>query len=154
MVTLPFFRPLPRFLALTLLVATLSPSFALDLNQNGASDVYDSLYPAQTGQTFSSLSDTDGDGFTDLQEVAFGTDWRENNTHPLTTLTPNGSVLDFSWYGVKGVRYQVLNTELLSMNTSWLPVGGVQVGANQTISIQVSAAGLDKNFWFIRKKCA
>lgn len=78
---------------------------ALDLNGDGVSDVYLHLYPPTTGETFLLSEDTDGDGYSNEKEAAFGTDWRNSNARPVATLTQNGPNLDFSWYGVSGVSY-------------------------------------------------
>ncbi len=144
-----------RFLAAAILAGCLFPPLlpALDLDQNGVSDVYESFYPPQADQTLLPLSsDADGDGFTNLQETAFGTDWRANSSRVKTELTGSGSNLFLSWFGVKRIGYQAQTAGNLTMPTNWLPVGSVQIGANQTISLPVSSVGQSRSFWRLLAK--
>ena len=121
---------IPRCLFhITLVVFWGRSVFALDDNSDGRSDVWVRYFNAET---LSMSADTDGDGFTNAQELAFGTNPRLNGAPNLYVdmygSPTTGLYLGFAaatWRGVQGVRYTVeASTDLLS----WPVVSGVIIG--------------------------
>lgn len=127
-------------------------SQALDLDGNGFSDVYEAVYPPTGGYTLLLNGDSDGDGYTDLEEAAFGTDWRDPTSRPITTVENAAGDFSVTWDGVGGIPYLLSHTDTLSFSTVWLPVGGIRVGAGQSISVPVSVGSENRAFWRLSAK--
>ena len=121
-----FPRRLPFVAFLTIFVQS---TVALDDNGDGRSDVWVRQFNAAG---LAASADTDGDGFTNAKELAFGTNPRLNGAPNLFTDTYGmptpGFHLGFaaaSWRTVKGVRY---NLEATVDLLTWTLVSGPLVG--------------------------
>ncbi len=66
-----------------LLAARLVPAQMIDLNSNGISDVWEQIYGASG---LDPNADTDGDGFSNLQEALAGTNPFDSNSYPHITV--------------------------------------------------------------------
>lgn len=89
----------------------------LDSNADQASDVWQSRFAAQA---LSPLEDTDGDGFSNLQESILGTDPRD----PASRLAPGvaataGGGLELDWTAVRDKRYHLESSADL---VNWSPL--------------------------------
>lgn len=130
-----------RVLSPGLLVACLScfsssARAVLDSNADQTSDVWQSRFSAQA---LSPLADTDGDGFTNLQESILGTDPRDPASR-LTTeaaAAAGGSGLTLDWTGLRDKRYHLESSADL---VNWSPLKSV-VGDGGARREHVAAAG-------------
>lgn len=88
------------------LASALHSSAAIDLNSNGLDDVWEIIYGASA---LAANVDTDGDGFTNAQESAAGTNPFDPASHPRFQAVPGADgVLRLDWVSVAGKRYQIL----------------------------------------------
>ena len=96
-----------QFLIL-LLLATAGPDFAagLDRNTNSLNDVWELQYG-----TLAPGDDPDGDGFTNAQESAAGTNPFDPLSHPprLSIAPWPASLTRFEWASVAGKRYHLIS---------------------------------------------
>lgn len=109
----------------------------VDVNSNGVSDVWEAMYGVLTEPNV----DSDGDGFTNLEEAKAGTDPSDMNDAPKISVveSPESDALRSEIRTSAGVRYQLyLSTDL----TTWYPVGpGLRgVGGMQEISIDLESS--------------
>jgi Bacterial TSP3 repeat len=130
----------------------------LDTNQNGVSDLWEkkynqgALYP-----TFTPTADPDGDGWTNLQEAAAGTDPANGKSptgyvRPQITRTPavylspaipgdppqllTPEVATVTWPTVAGKKYTLLvSTDLTA--ASWTAIGDPEIGAGTDIGTSI-----------------
>ena len=90
----------------------------------------------------SASADSDGDGFTNTQEFALGTDPKSAaSTFQVGEMTRNGSSLTVTWPSVAGKRYQVQTAAQLSPN-SWQDAGAVVtpvLSGTSSVSVPVAA---------------
>lgn len=148
----------------------------LDTNQNGLSDLWEKLY--NNGQTFSQSfapqDDADGDGWTNAQEAAAGTNplnanLADGHLQPVIAyipevLGPSGEntspeiispeVITLTWPTLPGKRYTLLFSPDLS-NNSWLPVGQDFIGTGNQVEYgipltQADGTRPDKLFWRVK----
>jgi uncharacterized protein (DUF1800 family) len=92
------------------------PLGALDTNNNQQSDVWEMAWGA-TG--LPADGDADGDGFTNAQESAAGTNPLRALDFPALEFAPESpAVFRFQWHGVAGKRYTLLGSETL-LPGSW-----------------------------------
>jgi uncharacterized protein (DUF1800 family) len=90
----------------SLLASALTASAALDLNGNGLDDIWETLYGASA---LTANVDTDGDGFTNAQESAAGTNPFDADSHPWIAAFPGtAGLMRLDWPGVAGKRYLIL----------------------------------------------
>jgi uncharacterized protein (DUF1800 family) len=79
----------------------------LDRNGNGLNDVWELIFP---GSALPADGDTDGDGFTNAEESAAGTDPRNAASHPRIRFIAGGTnSVAFNWDAVAGKRYRMLS---------------------------------------------
>lgn len=95
-------------LALSAFLSSCSASNAIDMNNNGVSDVWETHYPAAAQNL---LHDTDSDGTNNMHE---GISWTDP-TNPLSkvdieNLSIDASTINFSWHQTLGPRYSVLRS--------------------------------------------
>ncbi|NDD82188.1 MAG: hypothetical protein EBZ53_06480 [Verrucomicrobia bacterium] len=91
---------------------------------DGIDDTWWGLYGI-TGSDRVAADDPDGDGFTNAQEYALGTDPKNaGSTFKVGEMTRSGTNLTISWPSVAGKRYQVQTATQLGAN-SWQNAGEV-----------------------------
>jgi hypothetical protein len=131
------------------LVATLS---AADVIYNPMTDGIPNSWWTQYFGTTSGVSastDSDGDGFTNLQEYALGTDPKDSaSTFRVGEITRNGTSLTITWPSVVGKTYQVQTATSLSTG-SWGNAGN-PVTANATTSSVTVQLPLETPACFVR----
>jgi uncharacterized protein (DUF1800 family) len=109
------FRRLPLLLAAAIVVGA-TPVRALDRNHNSFDDVWELVYNAGS---LAPLADTDGDGYSNAEESAAGTDPRDPASHPQLRIAPLAPGLStLSWPVVAGKRYHLLSRSNL-LSGSW-----------------------------------
>ena len=95
---------------LTVMLSPL-PLVALDANNNQQSDIWEMAWGA-TG--LPAGGDADGDGFTNAQESAAGTNPLGALDFPALDLEPaDAGAFRFSWHGVAGKKYSLLGSASL-----------------------------------------
>jgi hypothetical protein len=97
----------------------------------------------------SASADSDGDGFTNLQESALGTNPMDSSsTFNVKTIERNGNSLTITWSSVSGKKYQVQATTQLNPS-SWQDVGEV-LTANSGLSTKTVNVPADAAAYFVR----
>ncbi|NDC80190.1 MAG: fibronectin type III domain-containing protein [Verrucomicrobia bacterium] len=90
----------------------------------------------------SASADADGDGFTNLQEYALGTDPRNaGSSFKVGEMSRSGTSLTISWPSVAGKRYQVQTATQLG-TSSWQNAGDVvtpSISGTSTVTVPVAA---------------
>jgi len=90
----------------------------------------------------SASADSDGDGFTNVQEYALGTDPKSAaSTFKVGEMTRSGGSLTITWPSVAGKRYQVQTAPQLSAG-AWQNAGDVvapSVSGTSSVTVSVSA---------------
>jgi len=126
----------------TNLVTTLS---AADVVYNPMTDGIPNNWWTQYFGTTSGVSatvDSDGDGFTNVQEYSLGTDPKNSaSTFRVGEMSRSGTSLTISWPSVAGKRYQVQTATHLNPN-SWQNVGDVftpNVSGTSTATVPIAA---------------
>ncbi len=143
-----FMPPLPMRLFLAALCLTLagSPLLALDQNGNQQSDVWELVYGAQG---LAPNADTDGDGWTNAQEAAAGTDPFDPNSHPsLLLYAGSGPSVFTSWNSQAGKRYAIQTSPDLAAGT-WTNAAPYVAGTGGPIQQSFSIAGVGRSFFRI-----
>ena len=109
-------KPRPVCFLLPILLCPLFAA-ALDSNNNQQSDVWEMAWGA-TG--LPAAGDADGDGFTNAQESAAGTNPLSALDFPVLDIeTAEAGTFNFSWHGVEGKKYALLASPNLAA-ASWL----------------------------------
>ncbi len=117
---------------------------ALDTNNNQQSDVWEMAWGAPG---LAAASDADGDGFTNAQESAAGTNPRSALDFPaLEMALDSAAVFRFSWHGVAGKRYSLLGSSSLQAG-SWLSTAPDVTGSGGTDKITLLTAGFSRQFF-------
>jgi uncharacterized protein (DUF1800 family) len=95
----------------------------IDENANGVSDVWETAHGAAGDLDL----DSDGDGFTDRQEAAAGTDPHDGSSFPkMVRVAREGEgKVSARWPTVAGIRYRVMVSENFS---DWFPIGEPVIG--------------------------
>ena len=124
-----------KILAIAWLLALLpfhASAAGLDRNGNSLNDVWELLYNAGTLPPF---VDTDGDGYTNAQESAAGTNPRDALSRPALRIVPwPPELVRFSWDSFAGKRYRLLSRTDVAL-------GGWET--NATLIADGAAATLD-----------
>ena len=147
------FRPFFNFLAvllsrttvavLILLVSRLAPAQMIDLNTNGMSDVWEQLYGASN---LSPSGDTDGDGFSNLQEALAGTDPFNASSFPKIAGTAKlPAALTVTIPCELGKQYQLQSVTALG-STNWVVETNVVVRSGTTLTLMAAAGSVGKFF--------
>ncbi len=108
----------------------------LDLNHNGMSDVWEKQFNASG---LNPALDTDGDGFTNLQESIAGTNPFDRNSHPTVGVTQLSGQLQPNWPTVSGKQYQLLGNASLDPNGWQVLSTGTGAGSLQSLTLDPSA---------------
>jgi len=92
-----------------------------DVNNNGISDAWEQSYFGTVSPTRTALTDTDGDGMTDVAEFLAGTNPTNaaSNLHFTQPLTQNTGVTRFDWPVVRGRSYRIYGSSGLK---AWTPL--------------------------------
>jgi hypothetical protein len=118
---------------------------ALDVNQDGLSDVFQKKYNLTLGGNVT-LRDSDNDGATDLQEFQFGTDplVATSTPHVKPRMSPSGSYVLKQL--VAGGSYQLETSQDLE---SWTTVQGplTATGSSLSVSVAPQLVVLDKRYY-------
>ena len=132
-----------RFATL-LLAAAVLPSFVgahaalLDANSNGLDDVWEVVYNASS---LDPNADTDGDGFTNAQEAAAGTDPRDPASHPpIPTIAVGNGNVTLTWNSVAGKQYRVQSSATQGANAVWTYLGPPFYGTGAAMSATFGVA--------------
>jgi hypothetical protein len=97
----------------------------------------------------SASADSDGDGFTHLQEYALGTNPMDSSsTFKVKTIERNGNELTITWSSVSGKKYQLQATTQLN-SSSWQDVGEI-LTANSGLSTKTVTVPADAASYFVR----
>jgi len=106
---------------------------------DGIANSWWALYFADSS-SWVSLSDPDGDGFTNAQENALGTSPTDaSSTFKVGTIDRSGNTLSISWPSVVGKKYQVQKRASLNSG-AWVNSGSevTASGANSSASVDIS----------------
>jgi uncharacterized protein (DUF1800 family) len=118
--------------------------WAIDLNHNGQSDVWEMIYNAFN---LPANGDPDGDGFTNAQEALAGTNPNDPKSYPVLQITPNGSgSMLLSWPSQPGKRYSLLGTNDLKSG-NWTPAYPDVVGTGGTMQLTIPLNAMPKLFF-------
>jgi hypothetical protein len=141
-------RMRPITLVRTLLTAALllpaSLRAAIDLNDNGISDVWELLHE----EAIDPAGDADGDGQTNLQEFIAGTNpmsAAESFGAPSLAYNSTAGQIDVSWPSVAGKRYQLQKCEDLAAG-QWTNDGDAVLGTGEKITVSRSPGTLAKMY--------
>jgi uncharacterized protein (DUF1800 family) len=116
---------------------------AIDLDGDGMSDVWEMIYGAQG---LSPSADTDGDGFTNLEESRAGTNPFDPHSFPgLTAQFTAPPGLSLSWFSAAGKVYDLQRTNDLAAG-QWQPVSTFS-GNGGLMSTIISTDGLPVFFF-------
>jgi hypothetical protein len=122
------------------------------LSYSGTTDGIDNswwaLYGIGEGNRVATL-DPDGDGFTNLQESALGTNPMDSSsTFNVKTIERNGNSLTITWSSVSGKKYQVQAATQLNPS-SWQDVWEV-LTASSGLSTKTVTVPADASVYFVR----
>ncbi len=132
-------------LAAGVLLSLFSPSAhaIIDANGNGLDDIWEIIYGASG---LASGADNDGDGATNAQESAAGTNPFDPNSRPALSITPaSATQLQLSYTRVAGKRYRLESKTDLALPT-WTPEQTEVASANGVATLLFNATGSAK-FW-------
>lgn len=115
----------------------------LDTNSNGLSDVWELIYGAN-GLT--PTGDTDGDGFTNLEESIAATDPLSPLSYPQLTFEFDGALLSLSWATALGKNYQLISDDSLAIPSTQWPVVATTVGNGSSQSFSTPVNGSQRFF--------
>ncbi|RYD69476.1 MAG: hypothetical protein EOP84_28405, partial [Verrucomicrobiaceae bacterium] len=134
---------LPFYLIAVLVTFSVSTS-AVDLNKDGLSDIW-ALYHAAEAQAPN--ADPDGDGLTNAQEAAAGTDPQSpTSIIRVSSMALNAGGLRLTFPTLAGKRYQVQSAASL-VDPTWGNVGPAVAGTDGEITTTSSAAGVTQKFY-------
>ena len=115
----------------------------LDLNGNGISDIWEWVYGANG---IDPNVDSDGDGFSNLQEAIAGTDPFDANSVPkISPMLLSGTNLSVVMPGALGKFYQLQSITNLG-STNWLVETGLILRAGGNLTLPAPANGTTKFF--------
>lgn len=116
---------------------TTPPQLGLDRNQNGLSDVWETMYPLATNPA----GDNDGDGRNNQAEAAAGTNPHSAaNGFVVASVTYNNGQVTVTWPSVTGKLYQLQESVLRS--GGWSNLGAPLTGSGGSLSRTIPVAGL------------
>jgi PKD repeat protein len=128
----------------TSIVRTVSETFT-----DGIPDAWWAQYGI-TGADRAAAADPDGDGFTNAQEFALGTNPTDSGSaFRVVGMSREGTTVVVEWDSVPGKKYRVESTDNLS-NPDWIPVGGSAVEADGPRASQSMQAAGDRIFLRVR----
>ncbi|HEY4282731.1 MAG TPA: DUF1800 family protein [Chthoniobacterales bacterium] len=113
----------------------------LDQNNNQQSDIWESLFGAVA---LNPNLDSDGDGFSNLQESIAGTNPLNANSTPTQQLTINGATASVGWTSVPGKKYIVQTNNTLSA-PEWQPAATL-IGTGTAVMLDFPVSDLPQFF--------
>ena len=120
-----------------------TPASAIDANGNGLNDIWELIYGASL---LDPNADTDGDGWTNAQESAAGTNPFDPNSHPGLTIAPwSGAQLQLGFARIPGKRYRIESKTDLSL-PSWTPEW-TEVAPNTSAAAYLFGMSAGRKFW-------
>jgi len=123
---------MPFAVAAGLLTAILPGYAMVDLNGNGMSDIWELIYSATN---LDPNADTDGDGFSNLQEATAGTNPFDSNSYPhITSFGTTPTNFSVTLPCTLGKVYQLYSIPSLP-GTNWLMETGVVVRSGSTLTL-------------------
>ena len=139
--------------AILLLAAAVLPSFtsahaAITDPSNGFDAVWEVVYNASA---LDPNADTDGDGFTNAQEAAAGTDPRDPASHPptLSIAVGNGNVT-LTWNTVAGKQYRIQSTATQGPSAVWAYLGSPFYGTGAPMSATFGVAAGQTQYYRVQ----
>ena len=134
-----------RFCLLGVLLALPVSAWAvIDLNNDGVGDIW-ALYHSTEAKA--PTADPDGDGQTNAQESAAGTDPRSpSSVVRITSMSLDAGGLHLTFPTLAGKRYQVQSASSLS-SPSWQNVGAALPGTGGNVSTTYEASGTSQKFY-------
>lgn len=132
----------PQLLLVSALFA--SPLLALDQNGNQQSDVWELIYGASN---LAPGADPDGDGWTNAQEAAAGTNPFDPNSRPSLLFTNlGGPTVLASWNSQAGKRY-TLQTKSDIAGATWNDASPALTGTGAIMQQQFDISGVSRAFF-------
>jgi uncharacterized protein (DUF1800 family) len=123
-----------QIVAIAFLALMTSTSFAiLDQNNNQQSDIWESLFGAIG---LNPSVDTDGDGFSNLQEAIAGTNPLDANSAPTLQIQVAGVNAITTWGSVLGKRYTISANDSFDP-AAWQPIAAVD-GTGAPLALQLA----------------
>ena len=125
-----------RTLSLSVWAFLGTSAFAVDLNNDGLSDIWQQKYGALS---LLAASDDDGDGFTNEEEATAGTDPFDASDYPKqggVTSGPGGNPMMLEFPTKAGKWYQLSESRDLQ---NFVPVGPLLSGTGQMMQLQIDA---------------
>jgi uncharacterized protein (DUF1800 family) len=121
-----------KALALWTIFLTISaPLRALDLDNNGQSDVWEMIHEAAG---MPAGGDFDADGWSNAAESGAGTDPKDGISFPNSDMRFSGGSFFLSWPSLSGKRYELLESSALN---SFMPTGDAAVGTGGTMDFEL-----------------
>ena len=119
-------------------------SHAVDENGNGLNDIWETLFDAEA---LVSSEDTDGDGFTNLDESTAGTDPFDAASYlDLSLEIGDDDTGQLTWEGLAGKRYVLRRS--LDLNPSlWEAFAGPILGEGAEMTKALSLTNLSRQFY-------
>ena len=118
-------------------------AIAIDANGNGLNDIWELIYGASA---LAPNADTDGDGWTNAQESAAGTNPFDPLSHPVLYIAPwSAAQLQLGYPRLPGKRYRVESKTSLSIST-WTPEW-TEVAPNGDTAAYLFAVPAGSKFW-------
>src|SRR5689334_1407586 len=110
----------------------------IDLNHNGISDIWELEYGVSG---VSPLADSDGDGFSNLQEALAGTNPFDSNSYPwITNIGATNGSFSATIAATPGKVYNLQSPGSLA-GTNWLVETGLVFRAGSSVTLSASAGG-------------
>ena len=135
----------PVWISLVLCALSI-PCFALDQNGNQQSDVWEMVFGAFG---LSAAGDADGDGWTNSQESAAGTNPLDASSFPRLNLQSDGVSLFAGWAGLAGKKYTLEIKAGLTGGT-WTAPGPDVIGAGGPAELTLAPGGATAGFFRLR----
>ena len=135
-------------MGLCMVIAFAQAAWAIDNDNDGMSDVWQSLYGIGGEQA---AGDPDGDGDNNLHEAWAGTDPFDPNSSSRLDHSRNGDAVTLTWSGVTKIPYILQTSTNL---VSWSQVGSVVISLGATETASVSLPATDHPYYRLRIRSA
>lgn len=121
-----------------------------DLNNNGASDVWELIYDAEdlVVDATARAEDEDNDGFSNLTEASAGTDPFDIRSRPMAEMVSKSKdSVELSHSSEIGMNYQVFSSSDLGLGAAWLASGDPKL-ASGTTSFRTLKNQFDSKYFY------